>query len=68
MAAEMIKISGLSEKQPLLQEYCKIKGLQDGDFYKAIDFLFWVNALSITEQTEIIRKYNPDFKIKGCNL
>ena len=68
MAVDLVEINGLSECQPLFQEFCKINGLCDGDFYKAIDYLFWVDTLSIKKQIEIIRKYQPDFKMKGCNL
>lgn len=68
MAAEMIKIDRLTECQPLFQEFCKVNGLQDGDFYKAIDYLLWVDGFTLAEQIAIIRKYKPDFKMKGCNL
>lgn len=68
MASEMTKIEWLTECQPLFQEFCKVHGLEDGDFYKAIDYIFWVDAFTIAEQIAIIRKYRPDFKMKGCNL
>lgn len=68
MATAMVEIMGLNECQPLFKEFCKAHGLQDGDFYKAIDYLFWVDGLSLAEQIAIIRKYQPDFKMKGCNL
>ena len=68
MAAAMIEITGLNECQPLFQEFCKVHGLKDGDFYKAVDYLFWVDGFSLSEQIAIIRKYQPDFKMKGCNL
>ena len=68
MAAAMIEIMGLSECQPLFQEFCKVKGLRDGDFYRAIDYLLWVDGLTLAKQLEIIRKYIPDFKMKNCNL
>ena len=68
MAAAMIEIMGLSECQPLFQEFCKAKGLSDGDFYRAIDYLLWADSLTLAKQLEIIRKYIPDFKMKYCNL
>ena len=68
MAVAMTEITGLSEGQPLFQEFCKVHGLQDGDFYKAIDYIFWVDGFTLAEQIAIIRKYKPDFKMKGCNL
>lgn len=68
MAAEMTEIKGLNERQPLFQEFCKVHGLQEGAFYMAIDYLFWVDGLPFVKQLEIIRKYQPDFKMKGCNL
>jgi hypothetical protein len=68
MAAAMIEITGLSECQPLFQEFCKVRGLKDGDFYKAIDYLHWVDGLTLAKQLEIIRKYIPGFKMKNCNL
>ena len=68
MAAEMTKIEGFTECQPLFQEFCKVHGLKDGDFYKAVDYLFWVDCFTLAEQIAIIRKYRPDFKMKGCNL
>ena len=68
MAAAMIEIMGLSERRPLFQEFCKVKGLRDGDFYRAIDYLLWVDSLTLAKQFEIIRKYIPDFKMKNCNL
>ena len=68
MAAEMTEIKGLSECQPLFQEFCKVHDLQDGDFYKAIDYIFWVDSITLAEMITIIRKYKPDFKMKGCNL
>ena len=68
MAAAMIEIMGLSECQPLFQEFCKVNSLQDGDFYKAVDYLFWVDGFTLAEQIAIIRKYNPDFKMANCNL
>lgn len=68
MAAAMIEIMGLSDCQPLFQEFCKVHGLKDGDFYKAVDYLFWVNGFTLAEQIAIIRKYQPDFKMYNCNL
>ena len=68
MAAAMTEITGLSKCQPLFQEFCKINGLCDGDFYKATDYLFWVDTLNLAERIEIIREYQPNFKMKGCNL
>lgn len=68
MAAEMTEIKGLSECQPLFQEFCKVNGLQEGDFYRAVDYLFWVDGFTLAEQIAIIRKYKPNFKMKGCNL
>ena len=68
MAAEMTEIKGLCECQPLFQEFCKVHGLQDGDFYKAVDYMFWVDGFTLAEQISIIRKYKPDFKMKNCNL
>ena len=68
MAAEMTGIKGLCECQPLFQEFCKVHDLQDGDFYKAVDYLFWVDGFTLAEQISIIRKYKPDFKMKNCNL
>ena len=68
MAAAMTEITGLSKCQPLFQEFCKVKGLRDGDFYRAIDYLLWVDGLTLAKQLEIIRKYIPDFKMKNCNL
>ncbi len=68
MDAEMTKIEGLSKCQPLFQEFCKVHGLKNGDFYKAIDYIFWVDGFTLAEQIAIIRKYKPNFKMKGCNL
>lgn len=68
MAAAMIEIMGLSDCQPLFQEFCKVHCLKDGDFYRAIDYLLWVDSLTLSKQLEIIRKYIPDFKMKNCNL
>lgn len=68
MAAAMIEIMGLSGCQPLFQEFCKVRGLKDGDFYKAVDYLFWVDGFTLAEQIAIIRKYQPDFKMANCNL
>ena len=68
MAAAMMEITGLSKCQPLFQEFCKVKGLRDGDFYRAIDYLTWADGLTLAKQLEIIRKYIPDFKMKNCNL
>lgn len=68
MATAMVKIIGLSKCQPLFQEFCKVQGLKDGDFYKAVDYLFWVDRLTLTERIAIIRKYQPGFKMANCNL
>ena len=68
MAAAMIEIMGLSDCQPLFKEFCKVHGLKDGDFYKAVDYLFWVDGLTLVDQIAIIRKYRPDFKMANCNL
>ena len=68
MAAAMVEITGLTECQPLFREFCKIQGLHNGDFYRAVDYLFWVDGFTLAEQIEIIRKYQPDFKVKNCNL
>lgn len=64
----MIEITELNKCQPLFQEFCKIKGLRDGDFYKSTDYIFWADRLTLAEMIEIIRKYRPHFKMKGCNL
>lgn len=68
MAAAVIEIMGLIDCQPLFQEFCKVHGLKDGDFYKAVDYLFWVDGFTLAEQIAIIRKYQPDFKMSNCNL
>ena len=68
MAAAMIEITGLSDCQPLFQEFCRVHGLKDGDFYKAVDYVFWVESFNLAEQVAIIRKYQPDFKMSNCNL
>lgn len=68
MAAEMTEIKGLSKCQPLFQEFCKVHGLKDGDSYRAVDYLFWVDGFCLAEQIAIIRKYKPDFKMDNCNL
>lgn len=68
MAALFTKIQGLSKMQPLFQEFCKISNLGNGDFYRAIDYIFWADTLTLKEELEITRKYDPTFKIKGCNL
>lgn len=68
MAVAMTEIKGLSECQPLFQEFCKVHVLKDGDFYKAIDYIFFVDGFTLAEQIAIIRKYKPDFKMNGCNL
>ena len=68
MAAAMIEIMGVSDCQPLFQEFCKVKGLRDGDFYRAIDYIFWADRFTLEEQIAIIRKYKPDFKMDNCNL
>ena len=68
MAAAMIEIMGLAVAQPLFKEFCKVHGLKDGDFYRAIDYLFWVDGLTLVEQIAIIRKYKPNFKMANCNL
>lgn len=68
MAAVLEEIKGLSEKQPLFQEFCKINGLSEGDSFKSTDYINWVDCLSLAAQIQIIRKYQPDFKLKNCNL
>ena len=68
MAAEITRIEGLTECQPLFQEFCKVNGLKNGDFYRAVDYIFWADSLSLADMIETIRKYQPDFKMKGCNL
>ena len=68
MPADMIEITGLGECQPLFQEFCKVHGLKDGDFYRAVDYLFWVDGFTLAEQIAIIRKYEPNFKMSNCNL
>ena len=56
MAVAMTEITGLSECQPIFREFCKVHGLKDGDFYKAIDYIFWVDEFTLAEQIAIIRK------------
>jgi hypothetical protein len=68
MAAILTTIQGLENKQPLFREFCKINGLGNGCSYKTTDYLLWVDRLSLAEQIKIIRKYQPDFKMKNCNL
>lgn len=68
MAAALVEIKGLSEMQPLFQEFCKIKGLSDGDFFRPVDYLLWNNGLTLEQQLQIVRKYIPGFKMKSCNL
>ena len=68
MAVALTEIECLEKCQPLFREYCKIKGLKCGDFYKATDYMTWVDSLSLPQQLEIIRKYRPDFKLKNSNL
>ena len=59
---------GLDSKQPLFREFCRLNNLHDGDCYSAADYINYVDSLSLAEQLGIIRKYNPDFKLKNCNI
>lgn len=68
MAAAMTEITGLNKRQPLFQEFCEVHGLKDGDFYRAVDYLFWVDKLTLVDRIAITRKYQPDFKMANCNL
>ena len=68
MGAIMTEIQGLKSKQPLFQEFCRINGLEEGCLFKTTDYIFWVDGLSLPQMLDIIRKYQPDFKMKGCNL
>jgi hypothetical protein len=68
MAAALTKIQGLQNCQPLFREFCKINGLNDGDLFKATDYMRWVESLNLIQQLEIIRKYKPGFKLRNCNL
>ena len=64
----LIKIKNLKSKQPLFQEFCKINNLKNNDYYKPIDYIFWCDTLTLIQQLNIIREYNPKFKIDNCNL
>lgn len=63
-----IKIENLESKQPLFQEFCKINNLKNNDYYKPVDYIFWCDTLTLIQQLNIVRKYNPNFKLKTCNL
>jgi hypothetical protein len=64
----MIKIEDLEHKQPLFREFCEINGLKNGDYYKAADFIFWCDSLTIRESISIVRKYIPGFIRDDCNI
>lgn len=63
-----IKIESLESKQPLFQEFCKINNLKNNDYYKPTDYIFWCDTLTFIQQLNIIRKYDPKFKLNNCNL
>ena len=63
-----IKIENLESKQPLFQEFCKINNLKDNDYYEPVDYIFWCDTLTRIQQLNIIRKYDPKFKLNNCNL
>ena len=64
----MTEISNLKEKNPLFREFCKIHGLKEGDYYSAVDYLEYCDGLTLEQSITITRKYEPDFKMDGCNL
>lgn len=68
MAAQMQTVKNLNELQPLFREFCEVHGLQDGDRYRDVDYIAWVSLLTLPDQLEIIRKYDPGFKFPGCSL
>lgn len=65
---EMTEIRNLQEKNLLFRGFCEIRGLKEGDYYSAVDYLDFCDSLTWGKAFEIIRKYDPDFKMDGCNL
>lgn len=68
MGRSMAKISGLEHKQPLFKEFCNIRCLNDGDLFAPVEYLSWCGSLTLSQQLEIIRRYDTEFKIKNCNM
>lgn len=66
--SEKTLIENLETKNPLFREFCKINGLKNGDYYKAVDYILWCDSLTMKESIEIVRKYIPNFKREDCNL
>lgn len=56
------EIKNLQGKNPLFREFCEIRGLKDGDYYSAIDYIDYCNGLSRLEILKITQKYEPNFK------
>jgi hypothetical protein len=49
-------IENLETKQPLLKEFCKMHRLKNGDYYKATDYLKWVQNLPPSELMNIVQR------------
>ena len=58
MSCEKIQIKNLENKQPYFKEFCEIKGLKNGDYFKSIEFIIFADSLSISERTKIIQKWH----------
>nr|DAG57152.1 MAG TPA: DIL domain protein [Caudoviricetes sp.] len=58
----MTKITELEKKCGTFREFCKINGLNDGDYYSALDYIDYCNGLTRSEILKITQKYEPNFK------
>ena len=58
----MTKITELEKKCGTFREFCKINGLNEGDYYSAIDYIDYCNGLTRSEILKITQKYEPSFK------
>lgn len=64
----LTEIKNLQEKNPLFLEFCKIHGLKEGDYYSEVEYLEYCDGLTLDQSIEIVRKYESDFNMDGCNL
>ena len=68
MAKVLEEIKGLESKQPLFREFCKVNNLHDGDYYTPLDYILYADSIPLVKQLEIIRKYEPQFRLPNSNL
>ena len=54
---DLNEVRHLERRQPLFREFCRIRGLHEGDQYSSSDYISWAESLTYAMHCDIQRRY-----------